>query len=662
MTSYSSKVRGLSPPIGVYAAFAAVQLALWIPYLPTWYTFLYGWRVEIGASVLLGSILTYLFIRSESVAAAFTISKKEFLLVVCPMLALILWSAASALWAHSWKSTVHHASVWSIYLIFYLLVRNVVATRREFEKILATVTITLVLVSIPAVAEYCAYLVFGGSTSLGIRFAKWGEQIVTILPLLLVCLVRLEGRRFWIGLTATALLWLLIFCSLGRINLFLFAFGVVAVGIAIAINKAYRRYFRKFILIAFVLALSPLPLHVFSYFADNPEVPLVARLSNSAALSSSNNFRKLMVSLAGEMIVDNSILGVGADNFWIELNKYRAVYGTANPNDANLAAAEDEVPGFAHNEFLQMVAELGIVGGAIAAFMLAGVAVMLLKALGGLRSGSLLPYAAAVGLLAFIISSMVSSYSFRVMQNGIVFFFILAVASKTFFRKSSNRFTLSPTNLRAACGAGILACCVLAAYSAVRLSSVFFVEKADAVVDIDEASEMYKLAASVDDENPAARYRHGMRLFEKERYAEAIPLLRETIAVGHARSSDFSYMATAQSLSGDDAGAEDTMAIAVSLYPRSPFVWTRYSLILAQNGKTDLAGLAFEKAIAIDRTAANSWKAVIEKGPKAASDLAARDSDYVHVMQLTPSSSMYAVVAERLIRHPEERKFSAHGF
>jgi len=296
--------------------------------------------------------------------------------------------------------------------------------------------------------------------------------------------------------------------------------------------------------------------------------------------------------------------------------------------------------------------------------MLTGIALLGLRAVTGLRSGSLIPYAAAMGLFAFLVSSSVSAYSFRVMQNSMVFLFVLAVASKTLLGKdgASDPVTLTSTKIRFACAAGIFACCVLMVYSAVRVSSVIVAEKADAIADIGAASNMYKLAADLDDENPDARFRCAMRFFSDARYAEAIPWLRETIAIGHARSSDFSYMATAQSLSGDDAGAENTMATAAELYPRSPFVLTRYSLILAGNGKTDLAERAFERGIAIDHAAAKTWRAVIEKGPKVTSELAATQSDYLQVMQLQPTSSMYAVVAERLIRHPEERKFSIRGF
>jgi hypothetical protein len=38
--------------------------------------------------------------------------------------------------------------------------------------------------------------------------------------------------------------------------------------------------------------------------------------------------------------------------------------------------------------------------------------------------------------------------------------------------------------------------------------------------------------------------------------------------------------------------------------------------------------------------------------------MAARDSAYMHVMELTPQGSIYAVITERFIRFPEEQRFS----
>jgi O-antigen ligase len=371
-----------------------------------------------------------------------------------------------------------------------------------------------------------------------------------------------------------------------------------------------------------------------------------------------------MMSVSGEMIRDNPIAGIGADNFGMQVNRYRQAHGAANPQDMNLANAEDQIPGHAHNEFLQMAAELGAVGVAIMVWLLLGIAVLAFRAIRYLRFGSLYPVAAILGLGMFLASSLVSSYSFRVMQNGIVFFFVLAVASTSLFRSQRTVDAkpvaplFSPVQLHLAAAAGILACLGLLTYSGLRLSSVVITARANQTRSMDAAIPLYETAMRLDDENPDARHNLGMRLFRRQRYADAVPYLESAVKIGRAPSAELSYLATAKTLSGDAAGAEATMKIASEMYPRSPFVLTRYSTLLESHGKDTEAAAVFSRAAAINQRAATTWRMMITSGPKALSEMAARDRSYMNVMDLMPQGSIYAVVTERYIKFPEERRFS----
>ena len=100
------------------------------------------------------------------------------------------------------------------------------------------------------------------------------------------------------------------------------------------------------------------------------------------------------------------------------------------------------------------------------------------------------------------------------------------------------------------------------------------------------------------------------------------------------------------------------MKLSSELYPRSPFVLTRYSTLLDSSGKNAEAEVLFERATKLDERAAKTWRMIIVSGPKALSEMAARDDSYLQVMQLVPESSIYAVVTERYIKHPEEQRFS----
>lgn len=652
-----------SPTLWFFLGLVVVMLAMMLPFIPNWQTFIHMWRVETAASALLLCTLVYHFVRSDPDSRRIIINDDEWRFIVLPIVIFVFWSALSALWAPSWKSAIHHSLVWAEYLTFYLVFRQMMERRGNTRLLLTVLVLTLLLYSLPAIVEYAGYLVFGGATSIGIRFAKYGEQIVTLLPLVLLAVVRMRGKKFVLGAAAVSMLWLLIFCSLGRANYFLFGAVFSAMFIGSVAVRRYRPYGSRFAILGATLVLVTLLLHVPSLFTSEVNIPTVNRFTSTADLDNSNNFRRLMITLSGEMIRENPILGIGADNFGMQVNNYRQAYGAKNPGDVNLANAEDQIPGHAHNEYLQLTAELGLIGAAIMAWLLFGIWVLAYRSLRRLRSGSLYPAAAVMGLGAFLLSSLVSSYSFRVMQNGIVFFFVLAVASKFLFRSPAEEPEVvrgPQTNypVRLAFAAGLLVCVALLAYHGLRVSSVIMTARANQTRFLADAQPLYDLAMRLDDENPDARHNFGMRLFRRQRYSEAAEYLESAIRIGRAPSSELSYLATAQELSGDAARAESTMKSTCDLYPRSAFALTRFATVLDANGKTSESASLFARARSIDERAALSWRAAIDAGPKALSEMAARDKSYMHLMELNPESSIYAVVTERYLKHPEEERFS----
>jgi O-antigen ligase/Tfp pilus assembly protein PilF len=648
-----------------YIGLGLVLLANWLPFIPAWYTFVHMWRVEIAASIFLACTFIYLLVNLDKLKVDLRISREEFRFIIVPLLAFILWSFLSAIWAPFWKSAIHHSLIWTEYLAFYLLFRYADSRLKIEKKILTLFVAILVFYAVPAIVEFCAFLALGGSsTTIGMRFAKYGEQVVTIFPLVLVFLVRLRGRRFAIGATAASILWLLIFCSLGRINYILFAAALAFVSVALIISKQHRRYIPKLALLVLLFILSPIPLQTFTLLSPTAPVSAVARFTDSDRLSESNNFRKLMMSVAGEMIRENPMIGIGADNFGFAVNRYRAKYGSAHADDVNLAAAEDQNPEHAHNEFLQIVAELGAVGAVIFAWMLTGIALMAFRSLMRIRSGSLVGFAAVTGLGMFLASSLVSAYSFRVMQNGILFFFVLAIAVRSTLADGETESTrqplaITPLKMRTAIAAGLLACVGLTIYSGLRVASVIVSSRAVGTRTMGAALPLYELSMRLDTQNPDVRQNLGMRFFRNKLYADAVPFLESAVSIGKATSADLSYLATARSLAGDREGAERTLSMAAALYPRSPFVLTRYATLLEKNGKTSEADTIFDRASSINGRSARTWQALINSGPKALSEMAARaPASYLPVMELKPQNAIYAVVTERLILHPDEQRFS----
>lgn len=629
---------------------------------PVWNTFIHPWRAEFAASIFLIAVLAYVLIMDAGKGIRIALSKDETKYLLLPMTALIIWSGFSVFWAGSWRSTIHHTFVWAEYLIFYIAVRQFL-DRGEYRRLMMVPAGSLLFLAVLAVAAYLTYTFLGTGTTLGIVYAKYGEQVNTVFPLLIAGVVTLKGKRFRIAAAALAVIWLLIFCSFSRTNLGLFTLSASAVGLLIFAFKRFNGYRLRYAMLVGVFVAVTLPFNfLFPYLAGDPASLTAERLSDTSSIGGSNDFRKLMIGISSEMIFAHPVVGIGADNFGFSVNRYRAAYSAKNPNDPTLAQAESELPERAHNEFLQITAELGLVGLSIFMWFVAGIGVMAVRAFKRIRTASLFPFAAMTGIFAFLASSLVTSYSFRLQQNGLVFFFVLAVASRLIFgrgRSSNSLAAFRTSHLRIAAVAGITACFVLLAYTSVRVASVAYTTRANFTADPARAAEYYETAMYLDSEDPEAAYFYGLRLMEKGEYEPAVELLKRSIAIGKAPSADFSYLASAQELGGDLKGAELTFAEAAALYPRSPFVLTRYAVLLKKNGDLDGAEREFALARSIDLKQANSWWVMIAESPQAATERALKDNTFAALMDLRPQTSMYAVKAEREIRHPEE-KFGFH--
>jgi tetratricopeptide (TPR) repeat protein len=371
----------------------------------------------------------------------------------------------------------------------------------------------------------------------------------------------------------------------------------------------------------------------------------------------STNIRPFFSRIALEMFKANQFTGVGADNFGLEFSRYRGVYASANPGDRNLSIAEGEIAERAHNEYLQIAAELGSPGILIFACLLCGIAWMFFRAAKNWRKLSLPTFGALIGILLFLASSAVTSYSFRLVQNGLAFFILLALAAKKVFSGpavESSRKQLSPAAARLGFSAAIAACCLLAALSGARAAAVWYVFDAESSLSVDTAVPLFQTASMLDDQNASIHASRGAYMFRAGAYAEAAPYFRKAIDLGRATTTDYSYLASAQVLAGDKAAAAATLAEGGRIYPYSTFIRTRYAVLLKETAQTSESAKEFDIAMNINSRQAETWRNLIEDGAAAASRKSF-DNNLLQVMDLKPKSAIYAMLAEREILHPEEK-------
>jgi tetratricopeptide (TPR) repeat protein len=245
------------------------------------------------------------------------------------------------------------------------------------------------------------------------------------------------------------------------------------------------------------------------------------------------------------------------------------------------------------------------------------------------------------------------------LQNGFVFFFVLAIAAKSLLSERSAGEAkasagISGGLIRVGFSAAILCCCLLAAWSVVRIIGGWYGYGIASAASMDDASSSFNRSIAFDDQNASVYAVYGLYFFEARKFAEAVPQFRKTIDLGRATTADYSYLASAQTLAGDVAGAEKSLAEAVRVYPLSIFARTRYAAVLKEAGKSSESDEQFKIARNIDQRQAETWRTLIEEGGAAASKKSFENKLPV-VMDLRPRNGIYAVMAEREIRHPEEK-------
>ena len=632
-----------------------VMLAPIISIAPWLQTFIHPWRAELTASMILLGFLIWGYRNAGFRSYLARINKIEFTAIILPCSFFVVWSLFSALYAGSWKSVMHHSLVWAVYLIFYFFARFFLDDRPAGSEMLYLALAAIVwMVGLPAVFEYYTAGPSAGGSSIGVRYSKYAEMLTALFPVLVAYSLRLKGKVFWLGSATVLLIWLVVISSLSRTATGLFIGGSLLVGGLVFVFKRFRHYRLRFIKLLALLLVVPALLHSISYFTSG-SASVLDRMRDEAT-QESTNVRPFFSRIAIEMLMAHPITGVGADNFGIEFNRYRGAYSMANPSDRNLSIAESEIPERAHNEYLQIAAELGIPGILIFGSPLVGIAWMFVKAFKNRRKLSLSTFSALAGILLFLAASAVTSYSFRLVQNGLVFFFLVALAAKSLFSRTKERPDNKFSRFTANVGftAAIAVCCLLAAFSGVRAAAVWYVFGAEGAPSAGEAAPLFQTALALDDQNASIYSSKGAFLFREGTYDQAVTQFRKAVDLGRATTTDYSYLASSQILAGDKPGAASTLSEAVAIYPYSTFIRTRYAVLLKEIGNESRSAAEFDIAMKINPRQAVTWRNLIEDGAVAAS-LRAFSGDLLPVMDLKPQSAIYAFLAEREVLHPEER-------
>lgn len=606
------------------------------------------WRQELVLALLLSAALFVLARRAFKTGGWRTALQRTEVFALVPLLLFVLWSAASLLWAESSSPALHHTFVWGTYLLFFLIMGRAASRPRVLRASMTTLAIVVCIISIATIVE------FWGSTALLIRSSTGlGEPLAIAVPIFTVLALKLRRRRAALFCGATAVLaWLAMLESLERAP----AIGASAALLFLACGSFIKREWRPrsiqraVILFFFLAAATALQTIPSSATQDRPS-PLT-RLQTTSADDPNTRVRFLCWAVGLEMWRASPLTGVGANNFDTAFPAARARFSLKNSDSPLIPLNEDLLVERAHNEYVQILAELGAVG--LALFLAFGT-MLLIAAWRALRyARSPLALGCVCSLVAFTLSSGASSVSFRWMGSGLLFFFAAALTVHfASARPGTNKVhSFSPVFMRTATATALAFSLLMLLGRGAQATGSVLQSAAGSASTAARAEKLFSSALAWNPYDAPTHYNFGIWLFLERRPAEAVSHLRYAVSHGLNASVCYAYLAAAEAAAGDLQAGEQTLARAVDVYPRSVFLRVRHATALAEVGRKEAAEVEYRVGLALNPRIARGWRQLICFGRKAAKTVAFYDKGVAMPGELVPENCIYTVLDENERRKP----------
>jgi len=529
-------------------------------------------------------------------------------------LVFLLLGSVSAIWAFSYESVFHHTAIWALYTAFFLTIASIVRWQKGIQFPLVAVATAAAITGTLCLIDYATYEQFSLVESfIRVRYGKYAELTSTLAPFLVGAAFVTKGRVRWFAAIAASLAWLVSMLALSK-----GAFIAGCVGLTIFfVGSVFSRSIQKRSLIAvigtFWLAFTIGFQVLFSVTSD---IPATADYISGAVdpTQTSANFRTYIWKTGLQMGLDHWIVGIGADGFGRQFNNGTARFRANSPNDTAPEYAEDRLVERAHNEPIQIFAELGVLGLVVFSipFIFAGTAVSR-----SLKSGNdLLLWTVIASSVAFFISSLVSSFSFRSAQNGIAYLFVLAAVIGMIDRVRDVRLSKRSLSLVVI---GVFAASLFAmTYSATKIGTESYVSLAENTIDNEASLAAYRKALQFDPEYAGAWLSLAARHASMNEYENAAFATQKGIDNGIGMSLTYSQLATQYKIAGFPEKAAEAYREGVRVYPRSTYLRIEAAEYMRSIGLEDEAKANTEAAIAVDAKQAEGWIRLIRyRGTKA---------------------------------------------
>lgn len=618
----------------------------------------FPWRQELTVAALLSLAFALLLRRAVSSRTNSDTSEhrarlSSLTLSTSLLAAFVAWGAASALWSTNLFAAAHYALTWVAYLLLFPLLARAYASRRVLRAAVAVLGAAVVVISAANVVGHL------GSTNSLLRQNGLGEPVAVSIPLFAALALCVRRRRVaLLSGAAAAIAWLSVLQIAERASFIAVGCGLFVLAAAMLATPRFRPRGRaRAALLASVFLACLAAQYAPTPFAESTHSPVLTRLGATTTEDPNARARFLYWGAAFELWRAHPLAGVGAGNFSTRIPEARAAFAASHPDSTLSALNEQFLNAGAHNEYLQIFAELGAAGLALFVGFCAALVWCAWRALKTAR-GPLVPGAVA-SLAAFAVSSGASAVSFRWMGSGLLFFFAAAVVTR-FSQAGTDGARVDEEGrartfdffLRPAFGLALSL--LVFVVMALQAASVQLIAAAQSSADEGRAESLYRASLAANPLNSSTHYQFGVWLFQKGREGEAVAHLRYGVERGFNTSTCYAYLAGAEANSGDEAAAERTLAAAVRVYPRSVFLRARHAAALTRLGRADEAGLEMAAALLLDSRAARGWQRLIDEDIDAAITAARRDPAAVAVPgELQPEDAVFAVLKENERRFPE---------
>lgn len=624
------------------------------------------WRQEIALSLLLtaGLGLTIAYRKNKEVLQVHFWT----VLLVAALALFSSWIWLSAIWAINPYPAIHLALQWSMCLVFFVTLvftsKNPRATRLTFIVLAGVVWILGIAC---AIETWFGMPLTDGNLRNDLKpilrgSGTFGEMMAmaAILFTALALFVKRPRRALACGITAM-LAWMATLQSLERAPLVgaIAGFCLLIIGtlvVAPARPRSWTRLALLVVAIALVLGLQTIPSLTLQTAGSTSAV---ARLNQNPTTDINTRVRFLFWGVALEMFRAHPVIGVGGNNYEVNFVAAREKFSADHSGSSLVGMNEDLLTVYAHNEYLQMLAELGAVGLVIFIVLSSLFVLNLWRALRHSRH-ALPALGAGSAMLAFTVSSGASGSSFRNLGSSLLFFFAGSIIARiSADRKSSsgkipNKIIFLKGSL---CRWSTVCACVLLLVIVGLLSSqaggTILHGLAQTNSEPEVVERYYRESLSLYPSSAATHFSYGMWLSNIGRTSEAVPHLSFAVKRGFNSSVCFAYLAGAEANAGNEPAAERTLATAAKAYPASVFLLVRHSVALARTGRMHEAEAELAKGTAIDSRAARGWQQLIENDIDTAYSAAKQDSGIALPGELNPQSGVFAILKENEQRFPE---------